>query len=325
MLPEQYDYCPVRRFIILFQKEGIALDTRYLSYIIEIADEKNMRKAAEKLYVSQPSLSQYLAKLEQELGTPLFRRTKGQLLPTAAGKLYVDCARKILEMKNELYQNIADLTNTGHINIATSSVWALKMVSEFVSQIKKEFPETNMELFEGNLVPIEKLLEEKSIDIAFVAINSIKKYEGCSELLGYEEIYLAVPSSHPFCLSHPHGTPLTASQLSEAFHHDSFILPRKESSVYQATSSFLKECSINMDGICTVNHMTTVSNMVANQVGIAFIPSTCVQAHAPITYFSLSPEIFRLAAVIYRNDRPLTKAENRLIQLAKQYPLFTAS
>ena len=55
------------------------------------------------------------------------------------------------------------------------------------------------------------------------------------------------------------------------------------------------------------------------------IPSTCVQAHAPITYFSLSPGIFRLAAVIYRNDRPLTKAENRLIQLAKQYPLCTAS
>ncbi len=159
------------------------MDTRYLSYIIEIADEKNMRKAAEKLYVSQPSLSQYLAKLEQELGTPLFRRTKGQLLPTAAGKLYVDCARKMLEMKNELYQNIADLTNTGHINIATSSVWALKMVSEFVSQIKKEFPETNMELFEGNLVPIEKLLEEKSIDIAFVAINSIKKYEGCKRFI----------------------------------------------------------------------------------------------------------------------------------------------
>lgn len=301
------------------------MDTRYLSYIIEIANEKNMRKAAEKLYVSQPSLSQYLSKLEQELGTPLFLRTKGQLLPTAAGKMYVDCARKMLEMKNELYQNIADLTNTGHINIATSSVWALKMISEFVSQIKKEFPEINMELFEGNLVPIEKLLAEKSIDIAFVAINSIKKYEGHSELLGYEEILLAVPSSHPFCITQPNQTELTAIQLSKAFHDDSFILPRKESSVYQATSPFLKECSINTDGVCIVNHMTTVSNMVANRVGIAFIPSTCVQPDAPITYFSLSPKIFRLAAVIYRNDRPLTKAENRLVQLAKEYPLFKSS
>ncbi|MGN0482264.1 MAG: LysR family transcriptional regulator [Lachnospiraceae bacterium] len=301
------------------------MDTRYLSYIIEIAHEKNMRKAAEKLYVSQPSLSQYLTKLEMELGTPLFIRAKGQLILTRAGKMYVDCAQKMIDMKKELYQDIAELTNSGHINIATTSIWALKMVSEFVPRLKKEFPEINLELFEGNLVPTEKLLEERSIDIAFVATNSIQKFSGCSEFLGYEEILLAVPSSHPFCSSHAEKKEITADELSAAFQNDSFILPRKESSVNRAIDPFLKECSIDMDGICIVNHMTTVSNMVANQVGIAFIPHTCIRPDAPIVYYSLSPKVFRLAAVLYRNDRPLTKAENRLIQMAKDYPLFRTS
>jgi len=297
------------------------LDTRYLSYIIEIANEKNMRKAAQKLYVSQPSLSQYLTKLEQELGTPLFTRAKGELIPTRAGKMYVDCARKMLDMKNELYQNIAELTNSGHINIATTSVWALKMVSEFVPRLKREFPEINLELFEGNLVPTEKLLEDHSIDIAFVATNSIQKFSGCSQFLGYEEILLAVPSRHPFT-SHWNKEEITARELSEAFQNESFILPRKESSVRRAIEPFLRECTINIDSVCVVNHMTTVSNMVAEQVGIAFIPQTCRRPKAPITYYSLSPKIFRMAAVLYRNDRPLTRAEKRLLEMAKEYPLF---
>lgn len=281
-----------------------------------------MRKAAEKLYVSQPSLSQYLAKLEQELGTPLFKRVKGELLLTKAGKMYVDCAQKMLDMKTELYQDIAELTNTGHINVATTSIWSLKMVSELIPKIRKEFPEVSLELFEGNLMPTEKLLEEKSIDIAFVAINSVKKFDGCSQVLGHEEILFAVPSGHPYCSSPNAKKELTAADLSAAFQNENFILPRKDSTISRAISSFIKECNINTEGVCSVNHMATVSNMVASRVGVAFIPRTCMQPDAPITYFSLSPKIYRLSAVIYRNDRPLTKPESRLIEMAKEYPLF---
>ena len=56
---------------------GIILDTKYLNYILTIARRKNMTKAAEELYVSQSSLSQYLSRLEQEIGDPLFIRAKG--------------------------------------------------------------------------------------------------------------------------------------------------------------------------------------------------------------------------------------------------------
>ena len=299
------------------------MDTRYLSYIIEIANEKNMRKAAEKLYVSQPSLSQYLAKLEQELGTPLFMRAKGELIPTKAGQMYVDCAQKMLDMKNELYQNIAQITNTGHINVATTSIWSLRMISELIPKLKREFPEVSMELFEGNLMPTEKLLEEKSIDIAFVATNSVRKFEGCSQILGQEEILFAIPSCHSFCAKEPDKKELSAAELSAAFSGENFILPRKGSTIYGAIGGFLKECNISLDGVCAVNHMTTVTNMVSRNVGVAFIPKTCLMPDAPITYYSLRPKIFRLSAVIYRNDRPLTRAELRLIEMAKEYPLFS--
>ena len=63
------------------------LDTKYLTYILAIAERKNMTKAADDLHVSQSSLSQYLSKLEQELGAALFIRAKGELILTPAGKV----------------------------------------------------------------------------------------------------------------------------------------------------------------------------------------------------------------------------------------------
>ena len=77
------------------------MDTRHLTYILAIAQKKNMTKAAEELFVSQSSLSQYLTKLEQEIGTPLFFRTRGELTLTPAGALYVEAAKQVIRRSEE--------------------------------------------------------------------------------------------------------------------------------------------------------------------------------------------------------------------------------
>ncbi|MFR5732002.1 MAG: LysR family transcriptional regulator [Clostridium sp.] len=66
------------------------MDTKILEYVIAIAEEKSLSKAAERLYLSQPALSQRLKKLEDELGTPLFLREKNGLSITDAGRIYIN-------------------------------------------------------------------------------------------------------------------------------------------------------------------------------------------------------------------------------------------
>ena len=95
------------------------MDIKYLTYIIAIAEERNMTKAAEKLFVSQSSLSYYLSKLEQDVGTPLFLRAKNELLLTPAGQLYVEAAQNVVEIKKQLYKNISDLNHKAHIFLYT--------------------------------------------------------------------------------------------------------------------------------------------------------------------------------------------------------------
>lgn len=75
------------------------MNVQQLEYIIEIAKEKNITRAAKNLFITQSNLSQYLAKLENELDVPLFIRRRNELVLTDAGREYVDAAKKVIGIK----------------------------------------------------------------------------------------------------------------------------------------------------------------------------------------------------------------------------------
>lgn len=77
------------------------MDLRQLENIIRINEERSITKAAEKLFITQSALNQQLQKLEAELGTPLFVRTRSDWRPTPAGEVYLDAARQILNIKRD--------------------------------------------------------------------------------------------------------------------------------------------------------------------------------------------------------------------------------
>ena len=100
------------------------MDTHLIEHIIKIAEEKSITKAAEKLYLTQSALNQQLLKLERELGIPLFRRAKTEMIPTRAGEIYLKGAREILRTKSRTYAEISDLTGSykGTLSIGMTPV-----------------------------------------------------------------------------------------------------------------------------------------------------------------------------------------------------------
>ena len=85
------------------------MDLKQLEYIVRIAEEKNITKAAKKLYITQSALNQTLLKLEKEIGEPLFERSKLNLYLTEIGKIYIEQAKKILEIRKETYEKIDEI------------------------------------------------------------------------------------------------------------------------------------------------------------------------------------------------------------------------
>ena len=87
------------------------MDFRQLQYIIQVAECGSITKAAAKLYITQPSLSNYISKLERELGVALFDRSVSPIRPTPAGEEYIKDAKRILYIQEQLEKKLSDLSS----------------------------------------------------------------------------------------------------------------------------------------------------------------------------------------------------------------------
>ena len=104
--------------------EGDLVDFRELLYVLTIEEEKSFSNAAKKLFMAQPSLSQYIKRLEGSLGFLLFKRSHTPLTLTDEGKQYVDYAKRILILKEEMQRVLEEVANAerGSISLGIPSI-----------------------------------------------------------------------------------------------------------------------------------------------------------------------------------------------------------
>ena len=295
------------------------MDTKYLTYIITIAEEKNMTKAAEKLFVSQSSLSYYLSKLEHEIGTPLFLRVKNEFLLTPAGQLYIDSAREVVAIKERLYQNISNLDNRAHIIISTTSVWGNRMLADIIPQLQDVFPDVTFELSQTEIGILSKEILNGTVDFALLSVGSKRDLDDSTELLREEELLFAIPSSHPYALSHPEDT-ISRRELVSRFHNEIFYLSRKgTANRYVADRLFMEYTNSTPPRICEITGLPLTCDMVAQGTGVAFIPISGHTQEKRIHYYSVTPKLFRYNILVHRKNLVLNKPEQAFFRLVKNY------
>lgn len=290
-----------------------------LDYILTIARKQNITKAAEELYISQSSLSQYLAKLEQDIGVPLFIRAKGKLELTDAGKLYVQAAEKVIDIKNDLYYQMRSLNNKSHITIGITSLFGLKMLTTLIPEYKKEFPGVTIEISETNLPTIQKMILEESIDCAVIALNDVSAFDKNQlELIGQEEVLLSIPATHPYAVENDHN-PITWDEFARIFKDDNFILSKKASTLRVLSDKIFSGIHFQPRTMCETNSIITIRSMVEMGIGIAFIAKTCAADHQNIKYYSMQPPIGRKVAFVHRKGWIQNAPEQALRQYIRDY------
>ena len=87
------------------------MNLKEIEYIVKIAEERNVTRAAKKLFLTPSALNQQLLHLEREIGTPLFFRSRTGWSPTEAGEVYLSAAREMLRLKRETYHRLQDITD----------------------------------------------------------------------------------------------------------------------------------------------------------------------------------------------------------------------
>lgn len=295
------------------------LDVKYLNYVLMIANKRNMTKAAEELFISQSSLSQFLAKLEQEIGTPLFVRAKGELLLTPAGELYVEAARKVIEIRRNLYQNIRSLDNRGHITVGVTSQFGLRMLTEIIPEYKKRWPGITIEISESSVPQITKQIMEESMDCAIMALNHIEPFSREQvTLLRSEEVYFAIPGTHPYRSRNPYGV-LSRKELTEEFADANFLLPKRASTLRELADEIFSAFQFQPVTMCETNSIIATRSMVASGIGVTFLAESCVTDRANVAYYSLKPRLSRYNALVWRRGWVRNEPENVFVDAVCHY------
>lgn len=295
------------------------MDTRYLTYILTIARKKNMTKAAEELFVSQSSLSQYLTKLEQELGTPLFFRARGELVLTPAGQLYIEAAQQVIQIREQLYKDIASLDNKGHITIGCTSQFALLALTEIVPRFKAYYPDWRVEITEQSLPALTKMLLEENIDLGLMAANTIKPFDAeLADVLRKEEVLFALPTDHPYTRENP-GGPIPQAEFVKRFRDENFLLSRKGSTLRVLADQLFEKYHFEPSAMCETNSIVATQIMVSNGTGVTFLGESCTREGGPVACYSLEPKLYRLNLLVRRKHWILNEAEQLFCRLTREW------
>lgn len=302
---------------------------RELQYVLKVAEEKSFSKAAQKLYMAQPSLSQYITKLENRLGLQLFDRSTIPLQPTFAGELYIEMARNILDMNVQLSQQLDDITNLkkGRLTIGLSTFRSSYILPKVLPLFKRKFPGIDVFLMEGTVHELEEYAKKGTTDLSIMTLPIQEDFFAYEPILT-EELLIAVPPNHRLSKKAGDSTcpPYSRPQISLAdLREDSFIVLGHR--LRQTTIDLCQQAGFKPKILLTTRSTEAAHALVAEGLGITIIPDTLVWfgniLKHPL-YFSIKQppteelSTMRTLTLAYHKGRYLSRAAREFIIMTKE-------
>jgi DNA-binding transcriptional LysR family regulator len=176
------------------------MDLRHLRYFVAVAEERHFTRAAKLLGIKQPPLSLQIKQLEQELGTPLFRRLTRGVELTEPGALLLDEARQILAQVERTKANVRNRARgeTGHIRVGfAGATYFQPRVPGLVQAYRRRYPSVVLSPVQGNTPDLIEAVQNGSVDVAFVRAP-LEDHEAITvHPLVDETTRIVLPSNHP--------------------------------------------------------------------------------------------------------------------------------
>lgn len=193
------------------------MNTRQLKYAIELAQIRNFSQVAERLGISQPSLSKQIISLENELGLKLFDRNQMPLALTPAGEYFIRKAQELIYTEDQMHKTLEQFKSgeNGRLVIGVSPFRSMYLMPDIVQKIKLRYPGVQVVLHEANSVQLRKDAVEGNCDFAILnlpvedAILDVTPIEP-------ETLVLAVPNALVSKLSDPNLPPFSSIDLKDA-------------------------------------------------------------------------------------------------------------
>ncbi len=300
-----------------------------LLYVKTVADEKSISRAARKLFIAQPSLSQSIQKIEEGLGTPLFYRNAGGLTMTFAGERYYHMASEILKRYEDFELEISDINNlkTGKIHIGITNHLGTLTLARVLPRYREICPHIEIYVHEENSMRLEQMLLGSEAD--FVIMHAPRDNAPTQieyDILNHDPFVVVAAPDHPLirkAVKKP-GYPYPVLDL-KLLKDEQFLMLHKTQRIRQITDAVLNRAGIPHPRIVlTLRNFETAQLLAAQGIGVTL---------APLQYLKLSSGEYQPAflsidkaydaswsmCIATVKNGFLTRADQMFIRLVKEY------
>jgi DNA-binding transcriptional LysR family regulator len=290
------------------------MELRHLRYFVTLAEELHFGRAAERLHIAQPPLSQQIRQLETELGFQLFYRTKRTVKLTEAGEGFLKDVQQVLRQLEQAVQagRQASRGEVGQLVVGFVSSAAYNILPTILRTFRTAVPTVSLELHELTSDQQLAWLQAGRLDVGFLR-PPIEDPRFCLEVILQEPLVIALPDTHP--LSHTSAISLNLI-ASEPF----ILFPRPLApGLYDQIISLCQQAGFSPHVVQEAIQMQTIVSLVAAELGVAIVPASLRHLQRTgVVYKTLQePTPMAEIAMIWRCDHQSPTLQ-RLMDVVRQ-------
>lgn len=296
-----------------FKIEVLFLNLKELEHFVAVVKYNGFSRAASNIFVSQPTLSKSIKKLEETLNVVLFERSTRQLSLTDAGKLVYNKANKIINATEELKTSLDDLLNipSGTIKFGVPPLIGALFFPEIAKDFEQTNPNITLQLVEHGAKRIEYLVDDGQVDLGLVVLPVNEKKFSITPFIN-EKFKLFVHANHPLA----NRSIIDLEELVD----ESFILFTREFSLHHLIKNFCeKQANFHPKTAYESSQWDVITGLVSVGLGVTLLPestATMVDKEEIKSIPIKTPPIWSLG-VITRKNRYLSHAVRSFIEFLK--------
>ena len=305
------------------------MTSKELLYVKTVADEKNISRAAKKLFIAQPSLSQSIQRIEDSVGVPLFNRTAGGLTLTFAGERYYHMAVQVLKIYQDFEMEVSDINNlkTDKIHLGTTNHLGTLALSKILPRFCDLCSNIELTISEENSSRLEQMLMSGELDFAIMHtpadIRTQPQFN--FDIMRRDPFVIALSPTHPLIekAEPKEGYPYPVLDV-RLLKNESFLMLHKSQRIRQITDEVLQCAGILRPKISlTLRNFETAQLLAAQGLGVTFVPLeysqiTSEEYHPTLLSIDNKYQAYWDMCITSLKDGFLSKADQLFIRIAKE-------
>lgn len=292
------------------------MTSRQIQYIMTTYEEGSISKAAQKLFVSQPALSQSIQLAERELGAPIFDRKHSPLTLTYAGQRYIAAAMEFQKLELNLQHEISDIQNEqcGRFRVGISMLRGTTILPRVLPAFLQKYPRVEIKIVEKGSNAIAPLIMQNIVDIAVLTADMISQKHMVMIPMSREGIYLCAGPDTELAKTVPPGTPVSVKVLENA----PFVAIKAGHGLHEIQNNIFSSLSVSPKILYEVDSAVLGIRLAAACGAMMLCPHTVIPAldHSSVSLYPLIEEQFsRELCLCYKHDTYLSQYMKDFIEL----------